>query len=192
MVGWQGSVQGLSRRQIWTGTFKHGWDVEGLKTDRQKHADLWTLTDFDTWTCTDDKEYWPPSKQLGLPVCSRLAHRTDGAGSLRCGSDLCRLPAEPGRTAARVSAAEPHAMSTAPAGKTASGQQTMLLGVYTICKASPCFLISCCFYLLLMLLLLTQTQHSIFTSSSITAESCHACTPLPWVTFLNTNTVLTP
>ena len=120
MVGWQGAVQGLSRRQIWTGTFKHGWDVKSLKTERQKHNQLRTLTDFDMWTRTDDKEYWPPSKQWGLLVCSLLARRTGGAGSLRCGSDLCTLQEEPRRTAARASAAEPHAMSTVPAGKTAS------------------------------------------------------------------------
>lgn len=48
------------------------------------------------------------------------------ACSLRCGSDLCRLPAQRERTEEQASAAEPHAMSTAPAGKTVNNRHRVI------------------------------------------------------------------
>ena len=130
VVGWQGALQGLGRRQIQTRAFKHGRDVEGLgkktkKKNKKKpdtHVQLLNLNCNEMWTHRKKKQagdvHSPPSKQWGLLVCSLSAHQTGGACSLRCGSGPCRRPAEPGRTAVPASAAEPHATSTSPAGRT--------------------------------------------------------------------------
>lgn len=118
MEGWRGSVLGLSRRQIWPCTFKHGWDVEGLG-NKQVIGFKQTLKCGRThWWKQANMLYSPPSKRWARLVRSLLARRMGGACSLRCGSALCRLPVEPGRTAALALSAELRAMSAVPAGKT--------------------------------------------------------------------------